>query len=99
METIAISQVALLIFWFALALLMFILALIARFYEANTSQPTYYRWYAMPVVFMGFSSVRYVSLNQWGGDPLGDGLMALGGAALLGLCLKLYYSMTNGRKH
>lgn len=99
MKTIVISQVALLIFWFALAMLMFIMALIARFYEANTNQPTYYRWYALPVVLMGFSAVRYVSLHQWGGDPVADGVMFIGGMALLGLCLRLYYSMTNGRKN
>lgn len=98
METIVISQIALLIFWFALALLMFIMALIARFYEANTNQPTYYRWYVLPVLCVGLSSARYVSLHQWGSDLLADSLMFVGGLLLLGLCLRLYYSMTSGRK-
>ncbi|PJF39217.1 MAG: hypothetical protein CUN55_14995 [Phototrophicales bacterium] len=98
METITISQVALLVFWFALALMIFIVALIARFYEANTQQKTYYRWYVFPVVLFGLSSIRYVSLDKWGHDLIADSLTFLSGLYLLGLSLRLYHCMTNRRK-
>ena len=96
MNSIAISQAALLIFWFMLAMLIFVLALIARFYESNSGQPTYFRWYAAPIVLLGVGVVRYVSLNQWGDDPIGDILMFFGGTMLLVLCLRLYFTMTQG---
>lgn len=97
MNAVNVSQAALLIFWFMLAMLIFVLALIARFYEHNGGRVTYYRWYAVPVMMIGIASVRYVSLNQWGGDIAADSLMFAGGSVLLGLCLRLYYSMTSGR--
>jgi hypothetical protein len=98
MNAVNVSQGAFLIFWFALAMLIFVLALIARFYEHNGGRTTFYRWYAAPVMLLGLASVRYVSLSQWGGDVVADSLMFSGGAVLLALCLRLYYSMTHGRR-
>ncbi len=98
MSTISLSQVLILVFWFAFALLIFILALIARFYESSSGNVTYYRLYVIPVVALGGASARYASINQWGHDWLGDMLTFVGGAVLLGLCLLLYRQMTNGRR-
>lgn len=98
MSTISLSQVLILIFWFAFALLIFILALIARFYETSSGNPTYYRLYVIPVLALGAASARYVSINQWGHDWLGDTLSFIGGSVLLGLCLYLYQQMTDGRR-
>lgn len=97
MNAVNVSQVALLIFWFALAMLIFVLALIARFYESNAGTQTYFRWYAIPVLTIGLATVRYVSLNQWGNDVIADSGFFFGGALLLTLCLRLYYVMTKRR--
>lgn len=95
MNAISISLILLLVSWFALAALIFILALIARFYEQFTQQPTYYRWYVAPVMFYGMASARYASLNQWGRDWIADTLMFCGGGILIGLCYHLYQRMTH----
>lgn len=92
-----LSQIFLLAAWFAFAGLMYILALIARFYEVNSGEKTYYRFFAMPPVVFGAATARYSSLNQWGGDWLGDILLFTGGVALLALCYHLYHRMTGGR--
>jgi hypothetical protein len=97
MDAISISQFLLLFSWFCYAALIYILALIARFYERFSNQATYYRWYAIPVFVMGAGTARYVSLDQWGGDIVGDILFFLSGAFLSVLCYHLYKSMTYGR--
>ncbi len=98
MSAISISQILFLVFWFVFAFLIFILALIARFYEESSGQSTYYRLYAIPVLAMGGASVRYVNIRRWGDDWLADLLGFVGGVILLGLCLHLYRQMTNGRR-
>lgn len=97
MNAVNVSQVALLIFWFSLAMLVYVLSLIARFYERNSGKTTHFRWYALPVVLLGLATIRYVSLNQWGDDIIADTLMFIGGVMLLGLCVQLYHSMTSGQ--
>ncbi|MCB9438161.1 MAG: hypothetical protein H6673_14385 [Anaerolineales bacterium] len=99
MDTISLSQSLHLIAWFCIAFLIFILALIARFYESSSGEKTRYQFYAIPVLTLGFASARYASLNRWGGDWVGDGLSFIGGATLLGLCLFLYRQMTKQGHH
>lgn len=94
MDTISLSQSLHLIAWFCIAFLVFILALIARFYESSSGETTYYRLYVIPVLALGIAAARYASLNRWGGDWLGDSLSFIGGTTLLGLCLFLYRQMT-----
>lgn len=94
MDTISLSQTLHLIAWFCIAFLIFILALIARFYETSSGEATYYQLYAIPVLALGIAMARYASLNRWGGDWVGDVLSSIGGATLLGLCLFLYRQMT-----
>jgi peptidoglycan/LPS O-acetylase OafA/YrhL len=98
MNTISLSQVLLLVSWFAIGLLTYILALIARFYEASSGQPTFYRLYAVPVLVLGAATARYVSVQRWGDDWLGDALTFIGGAILIVLCVQLYRQMTNRRR-
>lgn len=100
MEWVTINQFLLVTMWFAFAGLIFILALIARFYEGQTKTPTYYRYYIIPVITNALGSGRYASINQWGGDFAGDLLMSVSGILLLVQCYFLYHSMTtrNGRK-
>ncbi|NDJ85527.1 MAG: hypothetical protein GYB66_06545 [Chloroflexi bacterium] len=98
MSLLSISQILLLVFWFAFTALVFILALIARFYETSSGQKTYYRLYVVPILTMGFASARYASIRQWGGDWLADLFSFIGGMTTLTLSLFLYRQMTNGRK-
>lgn len=97
-STISISQIFLLVTWFSVAILLFILALIARFYEQFAKKTTYYRWYAVPVLVLGSATARYVSLDQWGGDIIGDALLFGGGIMLTVLCYHLYRQMTRSRE-
>jgi hypothetical protein len=97
MSTITINQISLLLTWFFLTILVFLLALIARFYEKFSGETTYYKYYLVPVLLMGIATARYVSLDQWGGDIAGDIFLFGGGFALSGLCYHLYHQMTKGR--
>jgi hypothetical protein len=93
----SLSQLFLLISWFAIAALIYILALIARFYEAYSGEKTYYQFFSIPVAVLGIATARYSSLNRWGGDWAADVFLAIGGILLLGLCYRLYRQMTSGR--
>lgn len=95
MDLIAINQFLLVTMWFAFAGLVFILALIARFYEAQTKTPTYYRYYIIPVITNGIGTARYASVSQWGGDLAGDLLMSITGVILIFQCYFLYRKMTS----
>lgn len=83
--------------WLAGVGLIYMLALIARFYEVNSGEKTYYRYFVVPPVLFGSATARYSSLNRWGGDWIADILLFVGGAVLLGLCYYLYHRMTSGR--
>ena len=98
MTAISVNQVLLLVFWFASAMLIFILALIARFYETSSGQSTWHRLYAVPLLMMAGATARYVSIRRWGGDWVGDSLTFVSGAFLLVLCMTLYLQMTYRRK-
>jgi hypothetical protein len=98
MELSSINQFLLLASWFALSGLIFILALIARFYENMSSRKTHYQWFAVPIVIMGVSVARYTSTSRWGGDWLADIFAAISGVVLVGLCYHLYILMTMRRK-
>jgi hypothetical protein len=98
MELSSINQFLLLASWFALSGLIFILALIARFYGKMSNRDTRYWWFVAPIVAMGVSVARYVSTARWGGDWLADSLAGISGIMLLGLCYNLYRNMTTKRK-
>jgi hypothetical protein len=83
--------------WFPLAALLFMLLLIARFYEKFSGEKTYFRLYTLPIVLFGTATVRYASVNRMAGDVWADGMMAIGGIILIALCLFLFQRMTAGR--
>ncbi len=83
--------------WFPLAAFLFLLLLIARFYERFSGEQTFFRFFVFPIVFFGIATVRYASINRMAGDGWGDVMMAIGGAFLAALCVFLYRRMTAGR--
>lgn len=92
-----LSQLLMLYTWFALAALLFFLALIARFYEKFSGEITRYRWFIVPAALFGIATVRYASIDRIAGDWVGDVLMGVGGIVLLALAAALYRQMTVGR--
>jgi hypothetical protein len=96
-DIINISQFLFLSSWFAFAGVVFILALIARFYQNLSGKQTYYRFFAIPIFTFGVGIARYVSIGRWTGDWLGDSLFSITGVLLSGLCYVLYKQMTTRR--
>ncbi|MFN8528985.1 MAG: hypothetical protein U0670_10265 [Anaerolineae bacterium] len=92
-----LSQLLMLYTWFALAALLFFLALIARFYEKFSGEITRYRWFIVPAALFGAATVRYASIDRIAGDWIGNVLMGIGGLFLLVLAAALYRQMTIGR--
>lgn len=88
-----ITQVLLLYTWFPLAFVIFIMLLVARFYQNFSGDYTYYRLYIVPLVLLGMAAVRYASLGLLAGDLFGDALLAVGGLVLLLLSIHLYNRM------
>lgn len=97
MSGISLHQFLTIYVWFGLAALIFMLALIARFYERLSGQRTYYRWFTLPVLAFAASTVRFASLDQLSGDIAADGLLLVGGVSLAALCIHTYRLMTSGR--
>jgi hypothetical protein len=97
MSDISLHQILTIYIWFGLSVLIFLLALIARFYERLSGQRTYYQWFAFPVLTFAGATVRLVSLDQVAGDPWGDGCLLVGGISLAALCMHVYRLMTSGR--
>jgi len=83
--------------WFPLAALLFLLLLIARFYEKFSGERTNFKVFALPIVLFGAATVRYASINRMAGDLWADVLMSAGGVILMVMCLLLYRRMTAGR--
>lgn len=84
--------------WFVLSALLFLMALIARFYERLSGQPTYYRWFVIPALTWGGATIRQVHLDQLTGDSWSDLLLLVSGISLAALCLHLYRLMTSASK-
>lgn len=97
MEDISLHQVLSVFTWFGLSLLVFLMALIARFYERLSGQRTYYQLFTVPVLAFAGATVRLSSIDQVTGDPWGDGFLIVGGISLAALCLHVYQLMTSGR--
>ena len=79
--------------WGAITVLVFFMALIARFYRKTSGRETFYQWYAVPELFFTGAMVRYASIGRVMGDEIGDVLWFLAGASFLGLCLYLFRLM------
>ena len=97
MTTISLHQALTIFSWFALAVLLVILLLIARFYEYMSGERTRFWLFGAPIVIFGMASARYAFIDRMTGDVLGDVLWMLGGIVLAGMCVFLYNLMTSGR--
>ncbi len=97
MTAITAHQALTIFSWFAAAILLTILLLIARFYQNVSGDRTFFWLFAAPIIIFGMASARYASLTQVNGDPLGDSLWLFGGVVLAGMCIYLYNLMTSGR--
>jgi hypothetical protein len=58
MESVSAHQFLMIYTWFALTALVFLMALIARFYERLSGERTYYRLFGVPVVAFAGATVR-----------------------------------------
>jgi hypothetical protein len=96
--SLSVNQFLFLYSWFPLAALIFIVLLIARFYQNFSGERTYFSFYLLPLVLFGAAAVRYASLDQVAGDMLGDLLSGIAGISLLSLSLFLFKLMMTGRK-
>lgn len=93
MVSLSLNQFLALYTWFPLAVLLFVVALIARFYERFSGRRTFFRFYALPVIGFGVGAVRHASVDVIVGDPLADAALAVAGGSLLLLVLVLYWRM------
>ena len=99
MISLSLNQFLILYLWFPLAALLFFLLLIARFYQKFSGERTFFRFFLVPVVLFGGAVVRYASIDQVIGDPVGDLLLAVAGVVLVGLCFTLYRLMIVQQKN
>jgi len=97
MTAITAHQALTIFSWFAVAILLLLLLLIARFYQNVSQERTYYWVFGLPIVIFGLGAARYAFLDRVGGDPLGDLLWFSGGILLAAMCVYLYNLMTQGR--
>ncbi|HRE46539.1 MAG TPA: hypothetical protein PLD47_02345 [Aggregatilineales bacterium] len=58
--------------WFFLTALAGFLLLIARQYQREFGERTFFWAFALPPVLIGIGAARYAFTDQAGGDPLGD---------------------------
>jgi phosphoglycerol transferase MdoB-like AlkP superfamily enzyme len=97
MDNLSLHQLLTIFSWFGLSVVLFLLALIARFYEELSSQRTYYQFFAIPVLAFAGATVRFSQLDQVTRDVWGDLCLLVGGVSLAALCLHVYRLMTSGR--
>jgi hypothetical protein len=97
MDTLNLNQALLIFAWFPLTAFLTIILLVARFYQNQAQERTYYIFFAVPILLFGLAVAHGANVNQVVGDPVGDLLMFAGGLLLVGLVLVLYRRMTSGR--
>ena len=85
-----------LIAWVLSAALIWILMLIARYFQRLSGQQTHARLLAIPILCFGLAALRTISINS-PADPLADVFGCVGGLSLIGLTLSIYYTMM--RRH
>ena len=95
--TITTHQALTIVLWFALAVILLFLTLIARFYQNVSGEKTHYWLFGVVVAIFGAASARYAFIDRVSGDLFGDLLWSAGGILLAGMCIYLYNLMTAGR--
>jgi hypothetical protein len=85
--------------WVIIAILLFFLFLIARFYEKKAHQKSYYQLFLLPLVLFLLGTLRYdfLFVGNFVGDLLGDTLFFAGGVVTTILGYHLFNLMTGGR--
>jgi hypothetical protein len=94
---VSLHQILTIYAWFGLGSLLFLMALIARFYERLSGERTYYQWFVVPVIAFAGATIREAQLDQVTGDITTDLLLLIGGVSLAVLCVHIYHRMTRGR--
>lgn len=97
MDLQQINQLLTVYIWFPLAGLLGLMLLVARFYQKQTGERTYYPYFAVPMVLFGVAAAQYASSSQVIGLPLPDLLFFLSGVVLIFLCIILYRQMMKNR--
>ncbi|RMG87239.1 MAG: hypothetical protein D6712_05965 [Chloroflexi bacterium] len=93
MDLVSLNRFFALYSWFVLAIVVFFIALIARFYQRFSNKNTYFRYFPLPIILFGVSAVRYGSINRIAGDAVADIAAAIGGGFLILLLFNLYRCM------
>jgi hypothetical protein len=85
--------------WVIMAILLFFLFLIARFYERKAHQRSHYQLFLLPLILFLLGTLRYdfLFVGNFVGDLLGDTLFFAGGVATAILGYYLSNLMTGGR--
>lgn len=97
MGNVSIHQIATITIWFGLGALLFLMALIARFYERLSGQRTYYRLFSLPLAGLAVATIVMTRQDVVAGDVAADLFLLLSGITLGALCLHVYRLMTSGR--
>lgn len=97
MDGLSIHGLLTLVIWCGAALLLLLVALIARKYETLSGERTYYQGFAVPVLAWAGAAARLAHLDRVAGDALSDLLLAGGGVVLAGLCWHMVRRMTSGQ--
>jgi hypothetical protein len=97
MDNVSAHQFLMIYTWFGLTILVFLMALIARFYERLSGKRTYYQFFGVPVAAFAGATVRLVGVNHVVGDAWADAFLLVGGTTLAALCVHVYRLMTSGR--
>ena len=88
------------------AVLIYFLIRIARFYESKYAelyrdsprQRTYYQLFLIPILLFVVAAGRYAFLGEFCGDPIGDLALLVGGIILVVLGYRLQELMTGGHR-
>ena len=85
--------------WVIIAILLFFLFMIARFYERKAHQKSHYQLFLLPLVLFLLGTLRYdfLFVGNFVGDLLGDALFFAGGMATIILGYHLLNLMTGDR--
>jgi len=96
---ISINLVLMTYSWVIIAILLFFLFLIARFYERKAHQRSYYQFFLLPLILFLLGTLRYGFLfaDNFVGDLLGDVFFFAGGMATIILGYHLLNLMTGDR--
>ncbi len=85
-----------LIAWGVICGLIVVLYRIARFYQITSGRRSFYRWFLAPLVMLAAAAVMDVVVVG-GPNLIGDLLLLLGSASLIGLGYRLLRLMTGSR--